>query len=106
MEEKVNELLNEAFRIIGEDSDIIIIAQKDGKCGSIIHGSVDNNARTVFSFIHQPNNKVGQALYRILRLNVMNILGNWSPFADDLLESIDSLVKAVKGEEEIDDEVQ
>lgn len=104
MEEKVNELLKEAFNLMGEDSDIVIIAHKDGKCASIIHGSVEINARSIFSFIHRPEDKVGQALYRILKLNVLNILGNNSPLSHDLIDSINDLAEKTSDNE--GDEVQ
>lgn len=104
MEQKINELLKEAFRLMGEDSDIIIIAHKGKQCASVLHSSTDNIAKSVFSFIHQPENKIGQSLYRILRLNVLNMVSNGTAFANDLIDSINDLIDS-KTKDENDTEL-
>lgn len=88
MEAKVNQLLQEATKFFGENSDIMIFVHKDGQCGSVIHGSIDNNARSLFACMHQPDNEIGQAIYRILKLNLLNVISNPSPYAKDLVDSI------------------
>lgn len=100
MEKKVNDLLQESLNILGEDSDIMIIAHKKGQCGAVIHGSIDNNAKAIFACIHQPNNKIGAALYRILKLNVMNLLSNPTPYGQDLVNSISQIADSMS--EEVD----
>lgn len=88
MEQKINQLLEKALKLFGEDADITVIVHKDGQCGAMIHGTVDNNAKAMFACMHQQNQNIGNALYRILKLNLLNIIGNISPFMTDLLESI------------------
>lgn len=106
MEEKINELLNQVFNIVGEDSDVTIIIHKDDKCGTLLHGSADNNARSVFSCMHQSNNKIGEALYRIVKLNALNILTNPSPFSEDLLDSVKKAIGVRMDEMESDKKIQ
>lgn len=97
MENSVNNLLIEAIRTFGEDSNITIIVNKGDKCGTVIHGNIDNNARAMFACLHQQNEEVSKAMYRILKLNVMNIITNNSPLAEDLLNSIEvSLAELAK----------
>lgn len=88
MKEKTNNLLQKALEVMGDNSDILIIAHKDGKCGAVVHGSNDTIAQAIFACMHQPGNAIGTALYQILRLNAMNIVGNNSKFASDLMNSI------------------
>ena len=106
MKKKTEELLQEAFRIMGEDIDIMIVTHNDGKCSASVHGSVENIAKSTFTFMHSPEDKIGQALYRILRLNVLNILGNWTTLANDFIEMIGKLVEKVTEKKDKDDEVQ
>lgn len=92
MEKKTNKLLEQATMIMGQEADILIIAHKDGQCGAVTHGNTDNIAQAIFSCMHQPDNPIGQAIYRIIKLNVMNILANPSPYAVNLTESITNIL--------------
>lgn len=92
MEKKTNKLLEQATMIMGQKADILIIAHKDGQCGAVTHGNTDNIAQAIFSCMHQPDNPIGQAIYRIIKLNVMNILANPSPYAVNLTESITNIL--------------
>lgn len=87
MEEEINKLLEKAMEIMGDDTDIMIITHKDGKCGAVLHGDTDKLAEGIFSSIHHPG-PLGQSLYRIIKLNTMNLLSNPSPYAVNLSESI------------------
>lgn len=89
MKQKTEELLKQAQQIMGEDSDFLIIAHKEGQCGAVAHGETDNIAQAIFSCMHQPNNPIGQTLYRIIKLIVLNTLRNPSPYATDLINVID-----------------
>lgn len=77
---------------MGKDADIFIISHKEGRCGAVTHGNSDNIAQAIFSCMHQPNNPIGAAIYRILKLNVMNMITNNSPYSTDLLQSINSIL--------------
>lgn len=92
MEKKTNKLLEQATMIMGQEADILIIAHKDEQCGAVTHGNTDNIAQAIFSCMHQPDNPIGQAIYRIIKLNVMNILANPSPYAVNLTESITNIL--------------
>lgn len=92
MEKKTNKLLEQATMIMRQEADILIIAHKDGQCGAVTHGNTDNIAQAIFSCMHQPDNPIGQAIYRIIKLNVMNILANPSPYAVNLTESITNIL--------------
>lgn len=92
MEHKTQKLLERAEKIMGKDADILILSHIDGKCGAVTHGSTENIAQAIFSCIHQPNNPIGKVIYRIIKLNVMNILNNPSPFAGDLIDAINSIL--------------
>ena len=93
MEQKTNDLLQKALQIVGEDSDIMIILHKEGQCGAVVHGSIDNNAKALFACVHQPNNKIGEALYRILKLNVINLITNPTPYGQDLVDSLNRMAE-------------
>lgn len=84
MKQKTEELLKKAQEIMGEGSDFLIIAHKDGQCGAVAHGETDTIAQAIFSCMHQPDNPIGQTLYRIIQLIVTNILANPSPYARSL----------------------
>lgn len=85
MKQKTEELLKKAQEIMGERSDFLIIAHKDGQCGVVAHGETDTIAQAIFSCMHQPENPIGQTLYRIIQLNVTNILANpSSPYVNSL----------------------
>lgn len=92
MEKKTNEALKQAMKIYGEDADILVIAHKDGKCGSVLHGNGENVAQAIFACMHQPDSPIGREIYRIIRLNVMNILHNPSPFAANLAETVVNMI--------------
>ena len=92
MEEKTKRLLDKAQSIMGKETDLLIISHKDGQCGAVSHGNTDNIAQALFSCMHQPGNPIGQAIYRIIKLNAMNILSNPSPYAVDLSEAIVNLI--------------
>lgn len=84
MKQKTEELLKKAQEFMGEGSDFLIIAHKDGQCGAVAHGDTDTIAQAIFSCMHQTDNPIGQTLYRIIQLNVTNILANPSPYANVL----------------------
>ena len=102
MEKKTNDLFEQAIKIMGEDADIMIITHKDGCCGSIIHGAVDNIAQAVFACIHQPDDQVGNAVYRIVKLNAINLLTNPTPYGQDLSDSIEEAVDELMEDAEND----
>ena len=90
MKQKTEELLKKAQEIMGEEADFLIVAHKDGQCGAVAHGETDIIAQTIFSCMHQPDNLIGQILYRIIQLNVTNILTNpSSPYVNRLRFDID-----------------
>ena len=90
MEQEIEELLKKAQEIMGEGSDFLIVTHKDGQCGAIAHGKTDTIAQTIFSCMHQPDNPIGQILFRIIQLNVTNILTNpSSPYVNRLRFNID-----------------
>ena len=92
MEQKAQKLLEKAEKIMGKDADMIILSHADGKFGAITHGSTENIAQAIFSCMHQPNHPISQVLYRIIKLNVLNILNNPSPFAVDLIDAINNVL--------------
>ena len=92
METKTDNLLQEAKKIMGKNADIFIISHKDGQYSAVTHGDSDNIAQAIFSCMHQPNNPIGAAIYRILKLNLMNMIANNSPYSADLLQSINSIL--------------
>ena len=88
IKEKMLSLQEKAIKEFGKDSDILITTFKDGHCGSIMRGDAQNIAHSLFALIHDPNSKAGIDLYRVIKLVVLNIVSNESPFAADLLTGI------------------
>lgn len=91
MKKKIDELLKQARDIMGEDADYLIIARKDGQFGAAAHGSAEDIAEAIFSCMHNTKDSMSQALYRIIKLNVMNIMGNQSCFSYDLVNTLESI---------------
>lgn len=92
MNQKTEKLLEQAKLIMGDDADFLIIAHKNGQCGAVAHGETDNIAQSIFSCMHQPNNPIGQTLYRIINLNVANMLRNPSPLAGHMIDTINNIL--------------
>ncbi len=92
MKQKIEDLLKQAKQIMGDGADFIIVAHKDGQCGATIHGGTDKVAEAIFSCMHQPNNPIGPVLYHIIKSNVLNILSNPSPFANNLIDQIEKIL--------------
>lgn len=91
MEQKINELLNRALSLMGEESNILIVVNKNDQCGAIIHGKADEVAQSVFACMHHNTASISQNIYRIVKLNTLNILANSSPYTKDLLNSIERI---------------
>lgn len=92
MEEKTKQLLKKAREIMGDDADIFIIVHKDTQCGTIMRGRPENIAHAAFSCIHLPDNPIGQNIYDIIKLNVINIINNPSPYTSDLINTITNIL--------------
>ena len=87
MKQKTNELLKMAKGIYGENCDLLIVSRLNDHCNAVSHGATDRIAESIFAAILTPNNTLAPVLYRIIKLNVENILKNPSPYAVDLLET-------------------
>ncbi len=88
MKQKTNEILEKGKEIYGEESDFLIISHVDGQCGAVTHGKTDAIAESYFAAMHIPGNELAPVLYRILKLNVENILRNQSAYTVDLINTI------------------
>lgn len=100
MEQKIKKLLEKTTKIMGEDADILVLVHKDGKCGGIAHGSTEALAESIFANIHNSADQMSSVLYRIIKLNVLNILGNPTVFAGDLMEAIESVLPEMPEDDE------
>lgn len=89
MKQKTNELLNLAKEIYGDDCDLLIVSRLNDHCSAASHGATDRIAESIFAAINTPDNPLAPVLYRIIKLNVENILKNPSPYTLDLLETFD-----------------
>lgn len=96
----MEKLCKQAKEILGEDADIMILAQKDDQymCGML--GEADNVAEAYFATMHKAGAPSSIALHRILKLVVMNVLANPSPFAVDLAESIYDILEEQENDTE------
>lgn len=92
MDKKITKLSKKAAQILGEGVDYIIIAHKDGQCGGSAYGNIENIAQAFFALLHQQNGDLAKAVYRIIKLNAMNIVANPSPYAMDLSNALSNLV--------------
>lgn len=88
LKEQMLNLQKKVTKELGVGSDVLIITFNEGHCGSIMRGETQNIAHSLFALIHDPNNKISMDLYRVIKLVVLNIVNNESPFAADLLTSI------------------
>lgn len=92
MDKKISKLSDRAAKILGDDADYIIIAHKDGICGGAAKGNIDNIAQAFFALLHQQNGDLAKAVFRIIKLNAMNIVGNPSPYAIELSNALSNLI--------------
>jgi len=88
LKEKMVDLQKKMVKELGEKADALITTFNDGHCGCIMRGEVQNIAHSMFALIHDKNNKMSLDLYRVIKLVVLNIVNNESPYAMDLLQSI------------------
>lgn len=100
MEKKAKKVLEQAIKIYGDDTDILIIAHNNGQCTSALHGNGEKIADALFSCMQNTNGPIAGEIYRILRLNVMNILYNPSPYAMNLMETIINMVPPQNSDDE------
>lgn len=91
MNKKIDKLNKSAAKTLGDGADYIVIAHKEGQSGGTIKGNVDNIAQAFFALLHQDND-LAKAVYRIIKLNAMNIINNPSPYAMDLSNALSNLV--------------
>ena len=95
MDKKINKLSNKVAQILGDGADYIVIAHKDGQCGGSVYGNVDNIAQALFALLHQPDGDLAKAVFRIIKLNAMNIVANPSPYAVELSNAISNLIPEI-----------
>lgn len=88
MQQQINELLRQTQETMGEKSDFIIVTHSEGAYCTIIGGKEENIAEAIFTSMHDPDNSASPALYRILKLVVLNTIRNSSSFAHDLIDSL------------------
>lgn len=93
METRIDKLQEQVTKIMGQDADFLIVAHKDGRFGTIKHGNTDNISQALFSCMYQQNNPIGKAIYRIVKLYVMNLFANSSPYAAKLTRSITNIIQ-------------
>lgn len=91
MDKKISKLSGMAAQILGEDADYIIIAHKNGQCGGAAKGNIDNIAQSFFALLHQADGDLAKAVFRIIKLNAMNIVANPSPYAVELSRAISNI---------------
>lgn len=88
LKEQMLSLQKKVVKELGEGSDVLITTFNEGHCGSIMRGEAQNIAHSLFALIHDQNNKMSMDLYRVIKLVVLNIVNNETPYAADLLTSI------------------
>lgn len=88
MNNKITTLSEMAEQVMGPDADYIVIAHKKGQCGGIVKGNIDNIAQTLFALIHQQGEDLSKAVFKIIKLNAMNIIANPSPYAAEFLAAL------------------
>lgn len=81
-------LQKKTVKDLGKDTDVLIASFNEGHCGCVMRGASQNIAHSIFALIHDPKNSMGNDLYRVIKLVVLNIVNNESPYAMDLLTSI------------------
>lgn len=98
MDKMIEKLTKQAAKNLGAGSDYMIIAHKEGVCSGSVYGNAENLAQAFFALIHQDND-VAKAVYRIVKLNAMNIISNPSPYAMDLMSAISNILPETKSDE-------
>ncbi len=88
MEQKTEELLRQVRLIMGDDTDFLIIAHKDGHCCAMAKGEADNIAESIYACINQPNHPISSKLTEIIELVVSNLDSDCSPFKEHIINSI------------------
>lgn len=96
---KMENLQKKVVKELGESTDVLITSFDDGQCSCIMRGNHQHIAQSLFALIHDPKNQIGMNLYRIVKLIVLNILSNESPYAIDLMTSIAALSEPTRENE-------
>ena len=90
MDKDVRKLLEKVKKAVGESTDILIITHRDGQCAAMTHGNTDDLAHAYFGCMHDRKSNIGSVLYKILKLNTLNVINNHSVFSMDLINAITS----------------
>ncbi len=85
---KMENIKGIAVKELGDTADTLLVSFDEGQCSCIMHGESQNIAHAIFALIHNSQNQTSMDLYRIVKLIVLNIVNNESPYAMDLLQSI------------------
>ena len=100
MEEKTNQLLAQAKKIMGNDADVMIVVHKNGQFSSTLSGNHENIAMAIFTAMHTVSSNVCEALFRILLLNVTNIIRNKSMYMTRLITAINNVMADTRPNDE------
>lgn len=94
MKNELTKKLNKAAKpLFGESTDALIIVHDNGQCGVALHGDAENIAQSLFTCMHDKESDSAESLYRIFKLNLMNILNNPSKYKLDIMNLIANFIQ-------------
>lgn len=93
MEEKFNKMILRSSKAMSEKTDYLIVSYLDGLMGTTVKGNVNNIAHAFFGTMLKPGDPIGEVLFKILKLNVINILKNETEYANELLTAINNALE-------------
>lgn len=99
LNKKLNSVKNKVMKEFGEDVDFLAVYSQDDTCGLILHGDSHQIAHSLFATIHS-DKEVSNDIYRIIKLVTLNIIGNETPYATDLINSILNICVSVQESDE------
>lgn len=93
---KEKKLMDYIKSVVGTSDNVLIIAHENGQCRSLAHGNVEDLAKALFCCMHDKKNEngIGDFLFKILTLNVMNIINSESKYAADLMSAISNITES------------
>lgn len=91
--EKAMEILKE-----GKENDVMTIKKEKNMAQVILSGDCGEIGHAIFATMHDPKANIASNLYLMVKMIVLNILSNPSPYGHDLLNSIFKVLEKMEKE--------
>jgi len=67
--EKIASIQKMAEKLLGDNTNCLIVTFNDGRCGVSMHGDTSSIAQSIFAIMHSDDNQLGFDIYKIIKKN-------------------------------------